>query len=210
MGTYCTVEDIADFLRIPIDANTVPNIIQVEKTIDRAEDRIDQRTGHAWREKTITEEVHDLPLLYTFGWGTPIFLQHRNIKTTIKDRLDPDKGDKLEIWQGANGVFEDETLQDQNYELERVYGKLYIRGFIFSILRKNRIRVTYRYGDAIVPSDIQDACIKLSCVDIIRSSFRMDPLPMGAQGIDPQRSAKMWKEDADKIIRDREEVFIIP
>ena len=29
--TYCTVEDVGDYLRIPITATTVPNKVQVEK-----------------------------------------------------------------------------------------------------------------------------------------------------------------------------------
>ena len=31
--TYCTTYDVADFLRIPITANTTPNKAQVEKII---------------------------------------------------------------------------------------------------------------------------------------------------------------------------------
>ena len=33
--TYCTTYDVADFLRIPITANTTPNKAQVEKIINR-------------------------------------------------------------------------------------------------------------------------------------------------------------------------------
>ena len=36
--TYCTVGDVADFLRIPITATTTPNTAQVEKIIKRKED----------------------------------------------------------------------------------------------------------------------------------------------------------------------------
>ena len=77
--TYCTAGDVADFLRIPITATTTPNKAQVEKIINRKEDELDRRMGHAWRSKKITRELHDLPLLYTFGWGTPLFLAHRNL-----------------------------------------------------------------------------------------------------------------------------------
>jgi len=31
--TYCSVEDVADYLRIPITATTVPNKTQIEKII---------------------------------------------------------------------------------------------------------------------------------------------------------------------------------
>ena len=36
--TYCSVEDVADYLRIPITATTVPNKAQIEKIINRKED----------------------------------------------------------------------------------------------------------------------------------------------------------------------------
>ena len=109
--TYCTTYDVADFLRIPITANTTPNKAQVEKIINRKEAEVDRRTGHAWRSTKVTREVHDLPLLYTFGWGTPIFLQHRNIY-----ELDASKGDKIEIWQGASATWENILGNEQWYE----------------------------------------------------------------------------------------------
>ena len=112
--TYCSVEDVSDFLRIPITPTTTPNKAQVEKIILRKEDEIDRRIGHAWRSRTKTKELHDLPLLYTFGWGTPIFLQHRNIY-----EFDADEGDKIEIWQGASATWDDilgnSRWYDDNY-----------------------------------------------------------------------------------------------
>ena len=52
--TYCTVEDVSDFLRIPITATTTPNKTQVEKIINRKEEELDRRIGHTFgRTKTI-------------------------------------------------------------------------------------------------------------------------------------------------------------
>ena len=90
--TYCSVGDVSDFLRVPINANTTPNKAQVEKIINRKEEELERRIGHAWRSKKVTREVHDLALLYTYGWGTPVFLQHRNIY-----EFDASAGDKIEI-----------------------------------------------------------------------------------------------------------------
>ena len=61
--TYCSVEDVADYLRIPITATTVPNTTQIEKIIKRKDDELDRRIGHAWRSKTAYNERHTLPLL---------------------------------------------------------------------------------------------------------------------------------------------------
>jgi hypothetical protein len=207
---YITTCDVGDFLRITISPTTSPTTAQVEKLIKRAEDRIDRRTGHAWRTITTTE-IFSLPLLYTFGWGTFISLKHRNIKykSGADTCFDSSAGDKLEIWNGSNGTWTDYTLTPGAYDIEYIKGEVYLRGFIFSILRQNRVRVTYRYGDATIPNDIKDAVVKLTAIDLIRSSIKMDDLEFGGS-INKEQAMIQWEEDVDKIIRDREEVFILP
>ena len=209
--TYCTAGDVADFLRIPITATTSPNKAQVEKIINRKEDELDRRMGHAWRSKKITRELHDLPLLYTFGWGTPLFLAHRNLYD-----FDAAEGDKIEIWEGAasnwTNILGNSEWYDANYER----GTVHLRGYIFSILRKNRVRVTYRYGgegfggDTTIPGDIADCIIKMTAIELVNTSLRMDRLPMGGTGIDLQAVKARWETDIEKCIDNRREVFIIP
>lgn len=209
--TYCSVEDVADLLRIPITATTIPNKAQIEKIINRKEDEFDRRTGHAWRLKTKTKELHDLPLLYTFGWGTPIFLQHRNIYD-----LDTSQGDKIEIWQGASATWENIVSNEQWYDANYERGTIHLRGFIFSILRKNRVRVTYRYGgenyagDTTIPYDVEDCVVKMAALDVLNGSLRMDRLPIGGSGIDLESIKKDWRSDIEKCIENRREVFVVP
>ena len=204
--TYCTVEDVADFLRVPITATTTPNKTQVEKLINRQEEVLDRRIGHTFgREKTVSREIHDLALLYTFGWGTPIWLQHRNIKP-----LSASSGDKIEVWQGASSAYDDIINSNEFYEFDEVYGRLYLRGFLFSIMRKNRIRVTYRYGDTTVPEDVKDACVKLVAINFLSTSFRMDQVPFGGSNVNIDNSIKLWQEDIEDCILNRREVFFIP
>ena len=209
--TYCSVEDVADYLRIPITSTTVPNKAQIEKIINRKEDELDRRIGHAWRSKKITGERHSLPLLYIFGWGTPLYLQHRNIYD-----FDAAEGDKIEIWEGADASYENILGNDQWYDMDYEYGRLYLRGFIFSILRQNRVRVTYRYGgenfagDTEIPGDIADCVIKMVALEFVNTSFRMDKLPMGSAGVDYSSSKRQWTEDIETCIENRREVFPIP
>ena len=204
--TYCTVEDVSDFLRIPITATTTPNKTQVEKIINRKEEELDRRIGHTFgRTKTITKEIHDLALLYTFGWGTPIWLQHRNCQP-----LNSSQGDKIEVWQGASSAYDDILADTTWYEFDEVYGRLYLRGFLFSIMRKNRIRVTYRYGDDTVPIDVEDACVKLVAIDLLTTSLRMDQIPIGSNQVNIDQSMKMWKETVEECVLNRREVFVIP
>ena len=204
--TYCSVEDVADFLRIPISATTTPNKTQVEKIINRKEEELDRRIGHTFgRTKQVAKEIHDLPLLYTYGWGTPVFLKHRECQD-----FDTSAGDKIEVWQGADSSYTDVLQDSQWWDFEPVYGRLFFRGYIFTILRKNRVRVTYRYGSATVPLDIEDSCVKLTAIDILNSSFRMDVLPVGANGIDVSASKAEWRADIENCIENRQELFFIP
>ena len=204
--TYCTVEDVSDFMRVPISSTTTPNKAQVEKVINRKEEVLDRRIGHTFgRNKTITNEIHDLPLLYTFGWGTPIYLQHRNIRD-----LSNVAGDKIEVWKGESNEYDDILTDSQWYQFDPVYGRLYLRGFIFSIMRKNRIRVTYRFGDATVPEDVEDACVKLVAIDLLTTSFRMDRLPVGGSTLTWGEIIEQWKEDIESCVINRREAFPIP
>ena len=202
--TYCTVADISDFLRVPITATTTPNKTQVEKLIIRKEEELDRRIGHTFgRSKQVTE-VHDLPLLYTYGWGTPIYLRHRNCRD-----LDGTAGDKIEIWEGTGSNYSDILGGSQWYEFEPVYGRLFLRGYIFTIMRKYRVRVTYRYGDLTVPEDVKDACIKLVAKDIVTTSFRMDSLPIGGDTMSWKDMIEYWLADVEQCIENRKEVFVI-
>ena len=204
--TYCTVEDVSDFMRVPISSTTTPTKAQVEKVINRKEEVLDRRIGHTFgRNKTITNEIHDLPLLYTFGWGTPIYLQHRNIRD-----LSNVAGDKIEVWKGESNEYDDILTDSQWYQFDPVYGRLYLRGFIFSIMRKNRIRVTYRYGDETVQLDVADACIKLVSINLLTTSLRMDRLPVGGSAMTWNDIIAQWKEDIESCVINRREAFPIP
>lgn len=213
--TYTTASDVAAIIRsCEFTACTTPTLVQVEELINRSEDVIDQRTGHTYgRTKVVTNEYHCLPLVYTFGWGTPLYLKHREVRVCSCDttKLDACAGDKLETWRsGPSGSdFNDITATD-TYEVIGERGEIYIRGLLFTILRDNRIRLTYRYGSTTVPNDIKDAVTKRVALDLINGSFRMDIIPMGADGAKIMDTSARWRDDIDKIVRNREEVFVLP
>ena len=208
--TYCTVNDIIDFLRVPITATTTPNKEMVRKIIVRKEAEFDRRCGHTWgATKLITREVHNLPLLYTFGWGTPIFLKHRHIAD-----MSVAAGDKIEIFKGESDSWENILGNTEWYNLEGEYGTLFLRGYLFTILRRNRVRVTYHYGgedyagDTVIPLDITDCIIKMTAIEIMNTSFRMDEIPSGGS-VSPSESKRFWQEDIETCIANRREVFTI-
>ena len=207
--TYCTVGDISDFLRVPITSTTTPNKEMVRKIIARKEAELDRRIGHTWKTKKITREIHNLPLLYTFGWGTPVFLKHRHILP-----MDSSLGDKIEVWKSETDNWGNVLDNEQWYNMEYELGTLFLRGFLFTILRNNRIRVTYRYGgedfagDTVIPLDIADAVIKMTSIEVMNTSFRMDEIPSGGS-VSPSESKRFWQEDIDLCVSNRREVFTI-
>jgi len=210
---YCTVKDVADWLRIDINENTDPNIIMTENNILVQQDIIDRRTAHSWQsEKQKRNEVHDIPdSLWDYGQGIPIFLQHRGIKTPF----DVTKGDKFEIWDGDEYIEQTVGETDNFIHFEKTSGTYYIRGFFFTILRKKRFRITYRYGsdqeNELVPRDIKRLCILLTSIDILQTDFQMSQIPIGGDGnINKERLVEKWLEMANEIIEDHAEFITIP
>ncbi len=83
--TYCQTTDVQRVLQIvAFSGSTTPTTTQVESFINEAEDEIDNRTGHAWREVTVVNEFYDLIAYSQVNHrqtGIPIFLRHRAIRT---------------------------------------------------------------------------------------------------------------------------------
>lgn len=213
---YCQSKDIADWLRISINANTDPNTNMVDEYIMSNEDRIDRLTGHTWLvDKQVVQEF-SVTKLYDWGRGMPLFPRKRNLKP-----FDYTKGDKFEVWDGANWSDQTPQTQDNNSIIyfQEIKGMIYLRGFLFTPLRTNRFRVTYRYGGdnesnpaetETVPRDIQKACKLMTCIDILSTDFQMSQIAYGGEGnIDKQKVMDRWQSEIDNIIWSRSEIGFV-
>ena len=58
--------------------------------------------------------------------------------------------------------------------------------------------------------DIEDANVKLTAIELVNTSLRMDRLPMGGTGVDLQAVKARWAEDVEKCVDNRREVYVIP
>lgn len=207
---YCTVKNIADRLRIDINANTDPNISMVDEYILDNQDFIDRETGHTWMsEKQMREEELTLTRIWDWGKGMPLYLKHRQMKLP----LDTSKGDKIELWNGADWIDQDITDNDL-FILDEVKGILYVRGYFFSFFRNNRFRLTYRYGgdqeNGLIPKDIRKACILMTCIDILDTDFKMSQIGYGGEGnIRKEEVMNRWQKQIDKILRNRMELLTV-
>lgn len=125
--------------------STYPTKTVVEGWINDVEDYIDHETGHAWRERQVTEEFH--------GFDSPfgrLHLKHRDIKP-----FDTNEGDKLEVASHkTNGVYTDfitEYTESITADDSKDFFVDYRNGIItfktqFPAYGAYRIRITYRYG----------------------------------------------------------------
>lgn len=212
---YCTKKDIADWLRININANTDPNTAMIEEYIYANEDRIDQLTQHTWMSDKQVVEEFSVNKLFDWGRGMPIFPRKRNLKT-----FDPAKGDKFEIWAG-DGWNDNTPLGGEGdiIYFQEIKGIVYLRGYLFTILRANRFRVTYRYGGGnetiqsetvTVPRDITKACKLMTCMDVLGTDFQMSQIAYGGEGnIDKVKVMDRWQKEIDNIIWSHSEITTV-
>ena len=212
---YTQPKDLADWLRITINANSDPSKSMIKEFIMDNEDRIDVRTGHSWLGNKQCREVFHVQKLYDWGRGMPLYLRHRNIR-----EFSAVAGDKVEVWDGAKWV--DQDIVDGNSGLayfETTLGITYLRGYLFSILQSSRFRITYRYGGnleykssktALVPRDIKKACKLMTALDILGTDFQMSQIAYGGEGnIDKQKIMDKWQDQIDEILRDHSEIISV-
>jgi hypothetical protein len=212
---YCTPDDVSVFFDKfsgpdgqPVfsdgfGTDTNPTEQEVIFLIEEQTEYIEQYTGGAWRAKRVEDELKNLELSYYFNAGTPFQLMHRNVRD-----LDPDKGDKLEVFEGSIGqgsegyndfLTDPEETQGRNdgdFWIDSTTGKLYIykAGYFFD--RYKYLRVTYRYGKDKVPASIRNACAKLVAADLLRTQQYRVVTPGSEGSPDELQTADAYQEQA--------------
>lgn len=198
--TYATADDVAVIRRerpySEHEPRGRPTLAQVKALILDIEDEIDRRTRHAWRERKVTEEYHDLADLSVdfYGWiRAP--LRHRAVRT-----LSTGSGHKLEVRSG--GTWEDylvtrtEGLGGQ-YWVQGDLGFLHIRRRYLPVLA-DAVRVTYSYGESSVAGAIKRATVLFAAAALEDTTGRASH-DAGDFTSTPDR-ARGWREQAEQII----------
>jgi len=215
---YCTVEDIRGLLQVSeITDSTNPNIQDVIKVINRAEDKIDNRTGHAWRQRysgtksgqhtDAQYEYYDIRGEYVWHTGIPIHLQHRAVKS-----LDSNEGDAIEYWNGSEW---EDWLANKTEGRGGDFWVDYARGILYVNYRRwhrkiQAIRMKYRYGESWVPGDIEDACAKLAAIDFLTGmDARAFTVQEDKKSMNHAKKVEVWSEDVNNTIHNFKE-FQIP
>lgn len=213
-GGYCEPEDVVQYFdRFDhFEADSDQPRDHIKRQIMSKSERIDTKTGHAWRERKVEDEMHDLDQVYRFGSGQPISLSKRAIRTP----LDPDKGDKIELYEGggeSDGAYHDLVAdgsknegRNGDYWVDSETGMLHVyrRGSYFT--NYQAIRVSYRYGQKVIPADITEVCAKLVAADLMESDFYRYTQPGNEEAPDAENIAEKWREQSEKDLHHYNEV----
>jgi hypothetical protein len=202
-ATYTTTTKVASFLGFPdFDTNTKPTAAEVTQFIYRAQDYLDMRTGHAWRERTITREYHDYQGIYKDGF-LKVKLNHKAIKTLSSAT------DSIEVWDGTQwlnwlsvGAGKTES-RASDYWVDYDNGVLFIKYYGSNI--DSFMRITYRYGDSSIPYDIEDAATMYAAIDALLATQRT----MSRPDEDENSNVYIWRKKCESIISNRAEIGIV-
>lgn len=212
--TYTSVKKVQSYLQISsITDSTNPNIQAVADLINRAEDIIDRRTGHAWRIRqsgTVSSrspsqeyEYYDCGFLYEYQTGIPVYLKHRKIQT-----LSAASGDVLEFWNGntwedwiANRI----ESRSGDFWIDYELGILYIKSMWYT-RKPVSFRLKYRYGEVCVDCSVEDLTTKMVAKDIL---LGMDPRAMivqeGSVTLSHRERINILKEEIDDLFQSLKE-----
>jgi len=217
---YCTSLEVARFLHANDGADfsteTKPTKVTVEAIISRMDVLIDERTRHAWRAVTVTNEYHDFHRdFYRSGIAYPtgrapcrcVHLNHRSVHTFTSGTH------KIEIRK--DGEFVDLILEANGYEegIGKDYWINYEEGIIYfedeePDSGRDTVRMTYEFGEMTVPGDIKEACIKLTAIDLTYSEDWTVMAMDNTDRIDLRGKVDAWKKDIDALLASREELII--
>jgi hypothetical protein len=208
---------------LPKQVRTKPNAQEVCALINQTEAYIENQCKRAWRVKCVTEETHDFPLriFSSRDWldGIPIKLNYRWLRAvksadgSYKLDINAVPADKVEIYGG--GTWQDWASlytggRSNTWWVDPMRGMLYLRSF-YKIYSRLAVRVTYRYGETAVPTDIKRATALLVAAQLSESEDRVVSQPSG-EGInivEVSEKAARWRKEAELILtRYREQVSI--
>lgn len=213
---YCTASDVQRIIQPEnaFDSDTNPSLTEVNAFIAAKSEFIDGETGHAWRSRTVTDEYYDIKSpsrRHGYGRGhfhhigIPVRLRNRKIRT-----FDTSEGDKLEIWDGNSYVdwITDKTEgRNEDFWVDHTDGIIYLRHF-YPYFREKGVRITYRFGEITIPTDIRDAAAFLVAADIISADDRSQVVPETG---DPTRMThdnrvSRWRNNAWAVMNRRKEI----
>ena len=199
-ATYTTTAKVAELIQIPaFDGSTTPTSTVVTNLIERAQDWLDDKTGHAWRPKTVTKEYREPSSGYVWSLGIRFKLAHRTLTTFASGT------DLIEVWDGSSWVDYVATKtagRADDYWVDETNGIAFLTDR--SSIYPHGVRFTYRYGESSVPGHVEDCITKMVAIDILNQFEDLLVFPDDGVTNKPSHLDRMrqWQSDIDKIIDD--------
>lgn len=220
--TYCTPQEVADFLMMIDQANSGspfkvsetsrPSYNILASRIVEAEAFIENTTRQAWTERRIDGEIRNVEVgiagaggyygIYTpssTNFGSNNLFRGAPVKLTrvkVKD-IDYSKGDLVEVrWFGSNW----NVVPEDCVWIDGRNGIMFIKSFL---LQKDfSVRVTYRYGYGPVPKDIKRAALLKSAMLIVQTDWFRQKFAQ-SPGFDPLRAETInsWTWELKDLMR---------
>ena len=201
----------------PYSVATTPSAEEITRFLEDSESRLEEDTGHAWRAKTVTEEIHDWPsgpaITRTWLDGVKLPLGHRQIRafSTTTDNISVHNGGTGYTNMTTPGTWTEGHVGGQFwFDYER--GDLFIKHF-FRRYSAAAISITYRYGAAAVPNDVRRAATLLSLIALTEADAGNYIVPegQGDTGIAPADRIGKWEGEYKRIVaRLKEQRVIAP
>ena len=185
--------------------------------IQRAQDLLDYRCGHAWRkrysgtrtgdEQTPRYEYYDIDFQYEYQTGRPVYLQHRFVYT-----LDADEGDELNVWNGntwENWLNTKTEGRNNDFWIEYDKGLILIKAR-WGVRKPIALRIKYRYGERTVNRTVEDICTKLVAIDLLTGESRSVFINEGQfAAMSYNSKIARWREDIENSMTSLKEWQIL-
>lgn len=202
---YCSVANVVTFLFRNIeefDANTLLSKTDVEEIIQQEDDIVDSFVNRSWQAKTEVEELQDVVFSDKWRWHGDYIMQGTTTFRPLRQLH------KIEVVQG--GGFVDITATENRastYYTDSRNGEFFLVGSqVPSILRRGA-RLTYSWGESIVPGTIKEATILLAGAYIMESEAYAVDLPETSVLGPLDQRVDRWRKRAYDIL-DREKALM--
>jgi len=218
MPTYAKPQEVVSFMGLlDNDANPLvlthtsyPSLETVANLIVQAESYIDGATHNSWRENRVVGQMYDAPsgmgvasplmmqqfigsgvFWNTFVKGFTVPLYHQHIRP-----IDYSKGDQVEtrMWGTSWRIVPCDpksTPDNTNVWGDWEKGLLFIKQIFVEKL--DSVRVTYRWGEDNVPSDINLAAIIVCSKQILASDWYRPKMPIYPSANDELSKSNLLK-----------------
>lgn len=215
---YCTAREVASFMgRTQFTDSTNPTRFEVEDIIADVCDEIDKRTHHAWRKVRVTNEYYNVRIqdryasyrgAYPYDYATrvQVALKHRSLRAFVSGTT------KIEVWDGSSWV---DFIAIYTEGRANDYWIDYNRGIIYFVNRyplwsKSNVRITYDYGESVVPGEIKRAAILMTASYLVSGKEDLGIVfPQSTMGgvLETRDRFEKWMEKAEKLLDKRTELL---